>query len=159
MGVTRHPLFDDAGRLAGVPADLCASRSLRQSLLPLLAPDRRLVERFRERLFRARPELQGLLPLATEGALCRMRGGLALIVTHMVEPERLVSELAAFARANSRRGIRAEHYPIACTCLLEALREAAGDAWNADLEREWRYVLETATRALTHAGDQGPRRA
>jgi hemoglobin-like flavoprotein len=82
-----------------------------------------------------------------------------LIVTHMVEPERLLPELEAFGRTNSRLGIRAEHYPIACACLLEALCEAAGDAWNADLEREWRFALDTVSRAMIRGGDQDPRRA
>ncbi len=148
MGVTRHPLFDDSGRLPGVPVDGGVARRLRRSLAELLARDAALVEHFHARLFAARPDLRRHFGADLQVQACRLRAGLTLLLTLLDRPDELSRELARLTRLHRSAGVHAADLPCARDCLLDALRAAAGGALDPDLDREWRRVLDVVVAAL-----------
>lgn len=157
MGVTRHPLFDDSGRLPGVPVDASVARRLRRNLAEVLARDPELVARFYARLFAARPDLRRHFGTDLRLQACRVRAGLALLVARLDRPEELARELSRLRIMHRTAGVRPEDLPCARDCLLDALREAAGDRLDPDLDREWRRVLEVVVAALGADRDSAPR--
>lgn len=141
MGVTRHPMFADDGRLPNVPADRAAIRRVRASLASMLARDDDLVGLFYAILFERHPELRGLFPRDLESVQCRMRAALAVCVARWHEPETLAHELARLGRLHAERGVKPEHYALASAALVEAMRRTSGSAWGPELERDWRETV------------------
>ncbi len=150
MGVTRHPLFDD-GHLSGVPADRAAIRRVRASLAWLLAQKTDVIGLFYAVLFVRHPELRGMFPGDLGDVKCRMRAALALCVARLHAPETLAEELGRLGRLHVARGVRPEHYPVACDCLIEAMHRTSGSEWSAELEHDWRETLRVICDAMLRA--------
>lgn len=159
MGVTRHPMFADDGRLPNVPADRAAIRRVRASLSFQLAQKIDLVVQFYAILFERHPELRALFPRDIEPVQCRMRAALAVCVARLHEPETLAHELTRLGRMHAERGVKAAHYPLACEALVEAMRRISGAEWNAELEHDWRETLRAICATMlraAHASDSTP---
>jgi hemoglobin-like flavoprotein len=154
MGVTRHPLFDD-GKLPGVPADRAAIRRVRASLAWLLAQKTDVVGLFYAVLFVRHPALREMFPSDLSDVRCRMRAALALCVARLHAPETLAEELARLGRLHVARGVKPEHYPVACDCLIEAMHRVSGSDWSPELEHDWRETLRVVCDAMLRGvGDE-----
>ncbi|MBL8863788.1 MAG: hypothetical protein JNK02_17495 [Planctomycetes bacterium] len=154
MGVTRHPLFDDGGRLSAVPPDRAVIRRLRASLTRALAAPDCFVAHFHRLLFDRRPDLRALFPTEVTQLACRVRGVLAWCVARLWEPAALELELARLGRQHHALGVAHGDYAVAVECLLAALRASNGDAWEDAVERDWRELLTALTAAMWQA--RGP---
>lgn len=159
MGVSRHPLFAEHGRLEELPADRRTLRPLQQSLLRALSQGDRLLEHFYALLFERGPELRSLFPadLADLTALrCKLRASLALLFSPVTDPGTVAAELARLARLHDARGIRAEHYALAAECLVESLATFDAAAWTSELEHEWTQALHALGFTLVAAAPSMP---
>jgi hemoglobin-like flavoprotein len=157
MGVTRHPLFAGDGRLPDVPADRAAIRRVRASLASLLVQKTDVIALFYAVLFVRHPALRELFPGDLCDVLCRMRAALALCVARLHAPETLADELARLGRLHVARGVKPEHYPLACECLIEAMHRTSGSEWNAELEHDWRETLRVICDAMLRASNDEER--
>jgi hemoglobin-like flavoprotein len=154
MGVTRHPLFSD-GNLPGVPSDRAAIRRVRASLAWLLAQKTDVVSLFYAVLFVRHPALRELFPGDLDAVQCRMRAALALYVARLHAPETLAEEMGRLGRLHLARGVRPEHYPLACECFIEAMQRVSGPQWNAELEHDWRETLRAICATMLKAAPGG----
>jgi hemoglobin-like flavoprotein len=156
MGVTRHPLYADDGRLPDVPADRAAIRRVRASLAYQMAQRTDLVHLFYAVLFERHPLLRNLFPSDLADVQCRMRAALALCVARLHEPETIAAELARLGRMHIARGVKPEHYPLACDCLVEAMRRISGAHWGPELEHDWRETLRAICATMQQAPGVSP---
>lgn len=155
MGVSRHPLFAEHGRLEALPADRRSLRPLQKSLLRALAQGDRLLADFYARLFARGPELRSLFPADLAELRCKLRASLALLFSPATDSGTVAAELARLARLHEARGIRTEHYALAAECLVESL--AAFDAaWTSELEHDWSQALRALGSTLVAAAPSMP---
>src|SRR5688572_2466084 len=104
MGVTRHPLFDDSGRLGGVPVDTALAKRLRESLERVLGRDDTLIERFYARLFSEHPELRSMFPTDMTAQRAKLEKTLRSVATGLDAPGMLSQELAKLGKLHHEVG-------------------------------------------------------
>lgn len=115
-----------------------------------------VTSRFYGILFERHPHLRSLFrdPESQAEMLMEM---LVSIVDHLDDAPWLQTTLAGLGARHVEYGVSAEMYPLVGECLLAALAEAAGDAWDDALEAAWRRAYEEISahmlrgaRVLTH---------
>jgi nitric oxide dioxygenase len=140
MGITKHPLFVDGG-LGAIPPDRALMRRLQASFARATTSGI-LAERFYARLFQEHPELRAMFPSDMTAQKEKLFATLAEVVAHLHDRESSKRVLEELGREHAGFGAREEHYPIVCDNLARALADASGDAWNAELDRDWRRTFE-----------------
>jgi hemoglobin-like flavoprotein len=155
MGVTRHPLFDDSGRLGGVPVDTALARRLRESLQRVLGRDDKLIDRFYARLFAENPELRSMFPTDMTAQKAKIEKTLHSVASGLDTPGMLSQELAKLGRLHHEVGTRPEHYPLVCGALLAAMTETRGGEFDAETARDWQTALARVS-AIMMAGARKP---
>lgn len=73
---------------------------------------------------------------------------LALIVRHVESPEFMRPYLQGLGALHVAYGVTAHHYPLVGECLLDALRQVAGDGWTEAEERAWRGAVGVISDAM-----------
>ena len=148
MTITRHPLFDDSRSSRPAPLDEALVASLQASFRGLAASADRLVERFYERLFLREPMLRAMFPTEMADQRRKLVAALAFVVANLRDPDQVLPKLKALGASHAAFGAQAAHYPIVCEELVAAMAETAGDAWSAEIEREWRSALHLVSAAM-----------
>lgn len=122
---------------------------LRDTLDVALASDDRFPARFYEILFERHPELEALFHRNSRGAQIRNFGKkLVAIVDHLDDPSWTSRELGALASSHVGYGVTDAMYQPVGEALIDTLREACGDGFDADAERVWREAYGAITAAM-----------
>jgi hemoglobin-like flavoprotein len=114
------------------------------------APD--LTTRFYAALFRRRPELEVLFhrrPRATQEQM--LAEALSAVLDHLEDAPWLTQQLGAMGARHADYGVTRVMYDDVGAALLEALADAAGSAWSAELEGQWTLAYG-AIRDMMWAG-------
>ncbi len=123
-----------------------------RSFEALAAHGPELAARFYERLFQRHPALRDYFQHTDmESQQAKLVGGLSLLVDNLRRPEDLKAILKDLGEAHHRYGIAPEHYPPTAEVLLEVMAEAAGEAWDAEVEQAWRDTLTQVAEAMIAA--------
>jgi len=151
MSITRHPLYDDPRSLAPAPLDVGLVRRLETSFGAIAGRADLLVELFYERLFRRAPTVRPLFPADMADQRRKLVETLAFVVQHLRSPDEVLPRLRALGASHLKYGARPEHYPVVCEELVAAMGEVAGDAWDAEIERDWKNALHLVSAAMLAA--------
>lgn len=123
--------------------------SLRETLEMALSQDARFPGRFYEILFERNPELEALFTRNSRGAQVRNFGKkLVAIVDHLDDPDWTDRELGALAASHIDYGVTPKMYDYVGAALIDTLREACGEAFTEDVERNWREAYARITAAI-----------
>lgn len=122
---------------------------LRETLELALSQDARFPARFYELLFERHPELERLFTRNSRGAQTRSFGKkLVAIVDHIDDPDFIDRELAPLATSHVAYGVTAAMYAPVCEALIDTLREACGETFDAEAERAWRAAYARIAQAM-----------
>jgi hemoglobin-like flavoprotein len=149
MSITRHPLFSGPDDLRDVPLDRALAARLQASFGALAQRSDAFAARFYERLFGKYPELRPMFPADMSNQRRKLVATLEQVVKLLEVPfgsRRLIEDLG---REHARVGARREHYPLVIAEMLAAMAEHGGPGWNAELEADWRQMLELLARGMT----------
>jgi hemoglobin-like flavoprotein len=127
--------------------------SLRNTLELALSKDARFPSRFYEILFERNPELESLFTRNSRRAQVHNFGKkLVAIVDHLDDPAWTDRELGPLASSHVDYGVTPAMYPLVREALIDTLREACGEIFDEDVERNWRAAyarIESAMLART----------
>jgi hemoglobin-like flavoprotein len=154
MGITRHPLFVDPGGAEEFPADRALVRRLQASFAHAATRDEELTIRFYERLFAVQPALRPMFPADMGQQREKLFATLAEVVAHLHDPVKSKRLLEDLGRAHAGYGALERHYPIVCDCLASALAQVSGTQWDAELDAEWRRLLEMLSAIMIRGARQ-----
>lgn len=145
-------------------APIALLREHARAIEPHLA---KAVELFYARLFERYPSVRAMFP----DDMSRQRGHLmatiALVAKNADRLDTLEEPLMQLGAHHASFGTRPEHYPLVRDGVIEALRDAAPQAWSVEIEAAWllalnrvaELMLQGAARAATDAASRlGARR-
>lgn len=108
-----------------------------------------LTEKFYATLFMRYPQVVPLFQDADMAVQRRkLATALAFVVRNLEKPDALTETLEALGARHIKYGAQAEHYPAVGECLLAALEDVAGDAWNGELANAWLEAYEAITQIM-----------
>lgn len=115
---------------------------------------------FYSHLFVTHPELREMFPLTMDAQRDRLVGALGRIVSNVDQLGDVVPYVEQLGRDHRRFTVVAEHYDAVGASLLWTLRHFLGDAWTADVARDWAdaygIVAATMVGAAEEAEDRQP---
>jgi hemoglobin-like flavoprotein len=102
---------------------------------------------FLNRYPEARPFFENV-DLKRQGVLLTM--SLMLIEHHYMHRTRVTEDYLRVLgnQHHVRRGIPAALYPPFCECMLAALQQVHGEAWDDELARQWREAIELCSAIM-----------
>ncbi len=122
---------------------------LRETLELTLALDDTFPVRFYQRLFAAHPEVRPLFHRNSPGAQNKMFAQkLTAVIDHLDDPDWLARELPSLAANHVRYGVTPAMYPWVGEALIATLREACGERWTPEAEREWTEAYASLVAAI-----------
>lgn len=108
----------------------------------------RAVELFYTRLFERHPSVRPMFP----DDMTRQRGHLmatiALVAKNADRLDTLEEPLMQLGAHHASFGTKPDHYPLVRDGVIEALRDAAPDAWSPDIERAWLIALNRVAELM-----------
>jgi NAD(P)H-flavin reductase/hemoglobin-like flavoprotein len=116
-----------------------------------------LANSFYARMFLAEPDLRELFPVSMTEQRRRMLEGLVEALGTVDDPDRFVSLMAGLGRNHRRFHVEPEHYAVAGSALLGALREYSGQHWCIEYDQAWRDAYDAMAGHML-AGSQRDRR-
>jgi hemoglobin-like flavoprotein len=155
MGITRHPLFSGPGELRDVPLDRALTQRLQASFVSFAREPDAFAARFYERLFGKYPALRPMFPADMTNQRKKLVGTLEQVVRLLEVPAGSRAVIEHLGREHARVGARREHYPLVVAELLGAMADHAGPAWSAELESDWRQMLELLSLGMIAELDRG----
>lgn len=159
MPITRHPLAGDPRQLRNVPIDLTTIGRLEESLRSMLPPrvkaDADLPSMFYQLLFERYPLLRAMFPTDMTAQKKKLLDALVMVIENLRTPSKVRASLQELGRRHVGYGTKAEHYPLVCACLLDAMKKVAGDTWSGDQREEWRIALELVSEAMLSGTGEG----
>ena len=127
-------------------------RLIRESF-GMLEPDRKIAERFYERLFEIAPDLRPLFRPDMTGQGMRFMSTLAVIVQHLDDPAALEAYVQRLAEGHAAYGVKAAHFEPMRKALVDTMREALGERFPAGADEAWAAAYDhLAERMIAHAG-------
>jgi eukaryotic-like serine/threonine-protein kinase len=143
MNVWAHPLSPvHPGRNPPAPIDLQLIKRLNVSFERIASAGDRLPELVFRRLFERNPHLRMLFPDDLAPIKLRFFKTLLWLVSHLHEPQKIRLALVDIGRRHLEHGAKREHYPTFCDTLAQAMATIAGDAWNDELDKDWRQTID-----------------
>ncbi len=130
------------------------ARLIKQSFALVEGRANEVAGHFYALLFLTDPSLRDLFPPMMDRQRDRLAGALAAAVRRADEPEGLTEYLRQLGRDHRRFGVRAEHYPTLCRCLLDAMRRFAGPAWTPAIDEAWQTAFGVAAGTMIYAAQQ-----
>lgn len=124
---------------------------IHESIHEIFRSDHRVADMFYDLYFarhpEARPYFEGV-NLGRQAVLLTMT--LMLVEHHYVHQSRVTEDYLRVLgyQHRVRRGIPVEFYAPFCECLLLALEQFHGDAWEPQLAGQWREALELTSRIM-----------
>jgi hemoglobin-like flavoprotein len=103
------------------------------------SPD--LTRRFYEILFARYPVVRPMFSANTAQQERMLRDTLAAVIDHLDDAPWLDRTLQALGAKHIGYGVRDEMYAWVVECLLAALEEASGEAWNDEVQAAWAAAL------------------
>jgi hemoglobin-like flavoprotein len=118
------------------------------------APD--LTARFYATLFERHPELSSLFGRRSAEAQQRMLlEAIVAVVDHLEDTAWLDTTLRALGAKHVDYGVTDEMYPLVASALIDTLRAASGDHWDAPTAEAWTASLTfVAERMMAGAREQ-----
>ncbi len=80
---------------------------------------------------------------------------IAMVLRNLEAPEKLAPYLQGLGRMHVAYGAVPDHYPAVGECLLAALAETAGPAWNDDLNSAWAEAYGAISDLMLAGANQG----
>jgi hemoglobin-like flavoprotein len=111
---------------------------LRSSFEAIIERQPQLTPRFYEILFTRYPQVRALFGRNSAGNQQQMlQEALVAVLDHLEDASWLSKTLGAMGKKHVDYGVTFEMYDWVGDSLLATLAEVSGDAWTAELEREW----------------------
>lgn len=160
MPVRRHPVavparFDPLGV---VPIDTGLVDRLRETYARLAHGPGGFVDIFYRKLFESAPEVRPMFRDDPNSRAGKLRAALDLVVQNLDRPSETAAVLAAMGQRHAGYGVRAEHYELVVTLLVDAMRESLGEEASEDRLEEWREALRLVGAQMLAAGTAAGRR-
>jgi hemoglobin-like flavoprotein len=127
---------------------------IRRSYEILLPQVGRVTSRFYEALFAAWPETRRLFTRDIAVQQKHLAAALALVVRNLSVLDALEEPLRELGAGHARAGVRPEHYPVVCDAMVLAIGQTLGTAWTAELEADWRGLLERVAGHMQAGGSE-----
>jgi NAD(P)H-flavin reductase/hemoglobin-like flavoprotein len=103
---------------------------------------------FYSRMFLADPDLRELFPVSMADQRRRLLEGLVAAISSVDDPDRFSHLMDGLGRAHRRFHVAPEHYAIAGTALLAALREHSGEHWCIEYDQAWRDAYDAMAAGM-----------
>lgn len=100
-------------------------------------PQDGLTRRFYELLFERHPEVRELFGADLHVQAHMLGTALRLVLEHIGEPDWLTHGLGALGAQHAEWGVTAPMYDAFRECMVTAMAEHTGEAWNPQLEAAW----------------------
>jgi NAD(P)H-flavin reductase/hemoglobin-like flavoprotein len=105
-------------------------------------------------LFLKHPETRPMFPVSMQAQRAHLVDALATIVSSADNADNLAVFLRDLGRGHRKFGTLATHYKAVGDSLLATFAHFCGDAWDADLEADWRGAYELIAGAMTTAAQE-----
>ena len=92
---------------------------------------------FYSHLFVTHPEVRDMFPLTMDAQRDRLVGALGRVVSNVDQLGEVVPYVEQLGRDHRRFSVVADHYDAVGASLLWTLQHFLGDAWTADVARDW----------------------
>ena len=121
---------------------------LEQSFSRILMQKQAFAQAFYDRLFERFPQVKPLF-MNTDMKLQqnKLLGALAMVVSNLRHPEKLVEPLKELGRRHESYHVRPEHYAMVGTILVETLARFDSE-WTLDLQTAWVGAYETIVEQM-----------
>jgi hemoglobin-like flavoprotein len=111
---------------------------------------------FYSRLFERHPYVRPLFPTDTSELASKLMSVFELVVFSFEEKkqdqymlqEPLIVPLRELGRKHETKGVKAEHYEIANSLLLETIRDGGKDFFTKEVEDAWKLALDLLATAM-----------
>ncbi len=107
-----------------------------------------IVREFEERFFALNPGLRARLPEDLSEYERQFVATVATIARNLERIDVLEEALMSLGARLTRHGAQPEHYAQMRDCLIGALKQSSGAAWDAQLERDWFLGLTIVCEGL-----------
>ncbi len=102
-------------------------------------------------LFLRHPETRPMFPVSMQAQRAHLVDALVRVVASVDNVDTLTAFLRDLGRGHRKFGTLAEHYDAVGASLLATFAHFSGDAWDAELEAEWRSAYELIAGVMTAA--------
>ncbi len=109
-------------------------------------------------LFLKHPETRTMFPVSMQAQRAHLVDALVNIVSAVDNLDSLTAFLKDLGRGHRKFGTLAPHYDAVGESLLATLAYFAGDAWDADLEADWKGAYELIASVMTGAAAEDEQR-
>lgn len=134
-----------------VPANWPEPRNIhaiRESFAAIRLSDREAGSVFYRRLFEVAPGVRPLFPPSLEEQADKLFKTLKVLVASLERLDALQPVLHDLGRRHLAYGAEPEHYAVVGSVLIWTLREALGETFTMEVEREWRRLFTVASQAM-----------
>jgi nitric oxide dioxygenase len=132
--------------------DFQASRRVAASFDRVAGQLDAITEGFYRRLFERQPQVRALFPSDMAKQREHLGASLAIIARNMIHVDILREPLMELGAQHVGFGARPEHYPIVRDAMLDAIGEAIGDQWTAQLRQDWLDALNDVIALMLRGG-------
>ncbi len=108
-------------------------------------------------LFLRHPETRPMFPVSMQAQRAHLVDALVTIVSSVEDVDSLAVFLRDLGRGHRKFGTLAAHYDAVGDSLLATFAYFAGDAWDADLEADWKGAYELIAGVMTAAAAEDER--
>jgi len=109
-------------------------------------------------LFLKHPETRRMFPVSMQAQRAHLVDALATIVSGVDSADNLRAFLRDLGRDHRKFGTVTAHYEAVRESLVATFAHFSGDAWNGDLEADWRKAYELIAGAMTAAAEEDEQR-
>lgn len=110
---------------------------------------------FYARVFAHMPEARSLFRADMAGQGMQFLSTLHVLVDHLDDLDRIDRELRTLGEGHAAFGVRPEHYAPMGEALIETMREAFGETFDAETEEAWRRAYTGLSQRMVAAGMPG----
>ena len=112
------------------------------------------VTAFYERLFARFPETRAFFASTDmKEQRKKLLGALALVIQNLRKPDVLTGALQGLGQRHVAYGVRAEHYPIVGTILLDTFADLLGNDWAPMYHHAWAEAYEAVCALMLEGTD------
>jgi NAD(P)H-flavin reductase/hemoglobin-like flavoprotein len=105
-------------------------------------------------LFLKHPETRPMFPVSMQAQRAHLVDALVTIVASVDSTDKLAVFLRDLGRGHRKFGTVTAHYDAVRESLLATFAHFCGDAWDADLEADWRGAYELVAGVMTAAAQE-----
>jgi NAD(P)H-flavin reductase/hemoglobin-like flavoprotein len=109
-------------------------------------------------LFLKHPETRPMFPVSMQAQRAHLVDALATVVSGVDHVDNLTLFLRDLGRGHRKFGTLAEHYEAVGDSLLATFAHFSAEAWDADLEADWRAAYELIAGAMVAAAHEDEQR-